>query len=80
MKIYGQGKPPAYPLENIVDFPVALFGGSLDVLGHPTDVDWLNQKLGETVVFYKTYYLGHMSFAIAKEMTWFAEDAVNLLN
>jgi hypothetical protein len=59
-----------------------LFGGSLDELGDPTDVEWLNSILApqNSVIYYHTYYLGHMSFAIAKDMSWFSVDAVYLLN
>jgi len=40
-KLYFQTTPPEYNLNNIVDFPIALFGGSLDELADPTDVQWL---------------------------------------
>jgi hypothetical protein len=60
--------------------PIALLGGSSDLLVSVTDVDWLNQQLGDNVVWYKQYSLGHMSFAIAKDMTWFKEDAMNIIN
>jgi len=44
-QIYGQTTPPAYNLQNIVDFPIAMFGGTEDELGDPTDVNWLNSIL-----------------------------------
>jgi len=31
------------------------------------------------VIFYNTYYLGHMSFAIGKDMSWFSVDAMHIL-
>jgi hypothetical protein len=40
----------------------------------------LAEALGENVVFQQEYLLDHFSFAIAKDMTWFSIDAVNLLN
>jgi hypothetical protein len=60
--------------------PIAIFGGNSDLLVSVTDVDWLNDELGETPVWYKQYPLGHMSFAIAKDMSWFKIDVLNLIN
>lgn len=76
--LYQQTTPPEYNLKNI-DFPIALFGGSLDELADPTDVEWLNEQLGSNVIFYHTYRLGHMSFAIAKDMSWFQVDAMTII-
>ena len=78
-KIYGTYEPPLVPLQNI-QIPVALFSGSLDGLADPTDVANLSAALGDKVVFQQEYELDHFSFAIAKDMTWFSTDAVNLLN
>ena len=79
MQKYGQATPPKYPLEAI-KVPTALFGGGEDELAAPADVDWLNGRLGSTVVFYKQYpQLGHLTFAIGKDMTFFQVDAMKLL-
>lgn len=43
------------------------------------DVDWLNQQLGDRVVYYAQYPMGHMSFAIAKDMSFFKVDAMALI-
>lgn len=53
----------------------------LDKLGDERDVDWLYDTIKDTapVVFYHQYYLGHASFAIAKDMSWFEVDVVYLL-
>jgi hypothetical protein len=32
-----------YPLRNIKNFPIALFGGSSDLLATKKDVDWLSE-------------------------------------
>ena len=77
-EIYGTFETPLVPLQNI-EIPVALFSGSLDGLADPTDVANLSATLGDKVVFQKEYLLDHFSFAIAKDMTWFSTDAVNLL-
>jgi hypothetical protein len=71
--------PPVYPLEKIKNIPIALFAGLGDELASPTDVDWLNEQIKDTVVFYHKYNLGHMSFAIAKDMSFFQIDAIGLL-
>ena len=77
---YGQDKPPHYDL-NAIDFPMALFGGTLDLLADPKDVDWTHSQLKKsTAIYYKQYYLGHMSFAIAKNMDFFTVDAMAILN
>ena len=46
----------------------------------PTDVEWLINQLSEPPVFYKQYPLGHMSFAIANDMSFFQVDTINLIN
>ena len=76
---YGQKTPPAYNL-SLLDFPIAIFGGKLDKLVDPKDVDWTYQQLQKTVIFYQQYELGHMSFAIARDMTWFTQDVMDILN
>ena len=55
--------------------------GTLDELSDPTDVDWLNATLGpKNVIFYHQYRLGHMSFAIAKDMSFFQVDAIEIID
>jgi len=71
MKKYGQAKPPNVPLENF-KVPVALINGTSDKLSTIADVAWLDQKISESVVYRGTYALGHASFGIAKDMTWFS--------
>ena len=33
--------PPEYPIQNI-KVPLGFFAGQIDILGDPTDVDWLS--------------------------------------
>jgi len=80
VEIYGQSTPPIYDLNNIINFPIALFGGSGDELADPTDVKWLAQNLNKNVIFYHTYNLDHMSFAIAKDMSFFQVDAMGIIS
>jgi len=57
--------------------PTALFSGDIDKLGDPVDVAWITKALGDNIVFAKEYHLDHFSFAIAKDMSFFTEDAVS---
>ena len=67
------------PLQDL-SIPVAIFSGSLDKLADPADVATLVQQLGSNVVFNQEYPLGHLSFGLAKDMTWFSNDVVNVVN
>ena len=57
-----------------------MLGGEKDLLADPKDVEWTYQQLKDITVFYHQYYLGHMSFAIAKDMSWFDVDVMAILN
>lgn len=77
---YGSSTPPEYPLDQIpTSIPIAMFAGRLDLLGNPTDVHWLKRQLGDRVVFFKEYELGHLSFSVAKDMSYWTRDAMKLL-
>jgi len=78
-KHYGQPTPPAYDL-SLLDFPLAILGGQQDQMADPEDVEWTAGQLKNTTIFYHQYYLGHMSFAIAKDMSWFDVDVLAILN
>jgi len=49
-------------------------------MADPKDVAWTYQQLKDTVIFFHEYYLGHMSFAIAKSMDWFTVDVMAMVN
>ena len=53
--------------------------GSDDKLANPTDAAWLRDQLGDNVVFYEEYKLGHLSFTMALDMSWFTNDIVPLI-
>eukprot|EP00347_Sterkiella_histriomuscorum_P012496 403368358 len=82
VQVYNSTLPPLYPLEDLKNIPIALLGGTLDELGSPTDVEWTYETLkpNGNVVFYGQYKLGHLSFAIAKDMTFFTVDTMQLIN
>lgn len=78
-KRYGSDSPPDYNLKAL-DFPIAMFGGSQDKMADPKDVEWTYNQLKDKVIFYHQYYLGHMSFAIAKSMDYFLVDVMAIVN
>ena len=79
-KKYGQDEPPEYDL-SLLEFPIAVFSGSKDVLADPKDVAWtVSQFPKSSVIFHHEYYLGHMSFGIAKDMSFFSVDLLSILN
>lgn len=74
---YGTVEPPSIPLENL-DVPVALFAGSYDKIATPDNVEWLNDQISDKVVHKAYYPLGHLSFALAKDMSYF-DDVLTLM-
>lgn len=76
---YGTYEPPLVPIQDF-NLPVAIFSGLFDKLADPTDVATLVQQLGSNVVFNNQYPLGHLSFALAKDMSWFSGDVVDVMN
>ena len=74
--LYHQIEPPEYDLNVIKDFPIMIIGGELDKLATPEDVKWLHEELDKNgnVIFYKIYpNMGHLSFMVAKDFSWFDE-------
>mmetsp|Transcript_15426 Transcript_15426/g.26089 ORF Transcript_15426/g.26089 Transcript_15426/m.26089 type:complete len:108 (+) Transcript_15426:1104-1427(+) len=57
--------------------------GAQDQLADSIDVAWTRDQIDKdrkNVVFYKEYLLGHMSFLIARDMSFFTEDVVAVVN
>merc|ERR1711935_473480 len=79
MKKYGQATPPDYDMKNL-KFPIAVMSGSDDKMANPTDVAWTVNQFKDQVIFNHQYEMGHMSFAIGKEMSWFTVDAMAIVN
>ena len=74
--LYHQIEPPEYDLSVIKDFPIMLIGGEFDNLGTPEDIKWLYNELAKnnSVVYYKILpNMGHLSFMVAKNFSWFDE-------
>lgn len=78
MKHYNQTTPPDYNL-SALDFPIGIWSGDIDPLAPPKDVAWVVQQLDDKLVFHKQYHLAHEGFAIAKDMTWFTKDVMDVL-
>ena len=78
-KLYGQDTPPIINLENISTVPIAMFVGTSDQLATVADNRQTKTQL-KTLVHYKEYPLGHMSFLIARDMSYFTTDVMNLLH
>ena len=81
MEVYGQTEAPEIDLTAVRGMKIAMFVGSLDRLATVEDNRELREKLegGANIVFYREYELGHLSFVLAKDMTWFKEDVVRIL-
>lgn len=67
-KHYGQKTPPGYSLSNIT-VPTALFYGSADLLGDPTDVQQLMDDLPDSTVVFQKEVTGfaHLDFTWGKD-------------
>lgn len=78
-KMYGSLEPPIIPLGDL-RVPVAMVQGSSDKLADELDVQWLYDQITDQVVYRQEYNLGHLSFSLAKDMTWFQEGVVGVIN
>ena len=81
--MYHQIEPPEYDLSIIKDFPIMLIGGEMDKLGTPEDIRWLNAELAknDNVIYYKILpNMGHLSFMVAKDFSWFDEPFQIIMN
>jgi hypothetical protein len=56
-----------------------MFVGTSDQLATVDDNQWAKTQLTKVLKFYKEYPLGHLSFMIAKDMSYF-KDVFNMLN
>ena len=80
MEVYGTAIPPAVPLDQL-SLPTGLFIGNYDKLATVADNEWLVTKLNpDTLIWNQTYELGHLSFTLAKDMSYFKKDVMNLVN
>ncbi len=59
--------------------PTALFVGTEDELATTTDNEWLHSQMGDNIIHYKEYPMGHLTFMVGKDIDWFFQDAMPLL-
>jgi len=69
-QIYGSKTPPIINLSNIKKVPIGLFVGTSDQLATVEDNRKAKTQLS-TLAFYQEYSMGHMSFMVAKDMSYF---------
>jgi len=67
------------PIDTISKVPVAMFQGKADKLADPEDAEWARDTIGADVFHYQEIEGGHMTFFIAKDMTWFTQDVMSIL-
>ena len=81
IEAYGTSTPPRIPLAEMKgSVPIAMFVGQKDELADTIDNEWAYSEMGsDVVVFYNEYNLGHLSFLVADDMSFFTVDALNLL-
>ncbi|CAI2370347.1 unnamed protein product [Moneuplotes crassus] len=70
---YGSDTPPEYEFSKVSGNKVAMFYGTADLLATPGDSLWLKEQLGSNAITFSEYKLGHMSFLLAKDMSFFDE-------
>jgi lysosomal acid lipase/cholesteryl ester hydrolase len=80
IRIYGSPTPPAIALNNIKGkVPIAMFVGTHDGLADPYDNQWAHGQMGSAVIFYHEYTLSHLSFMVARDMSFWTVDAMYLI-
>ncbi len=67
------------PIENISEVPVAIFTGIEDILADLEDARWTRDRIGDNIVHYEEIHAGHLSFLVGKDMTYFTEGVMDLL-
>lgn len=74
MRRYGKNTPKEYDLTGIGGVPIILCGGLKDKLTHIKDIQWLKNELNKTNSLYSYYeyeFMGHTSFMLNNDITWF---------
>jgi hypothetical protein len=56
-----------------------MFVGKGDELADTTDNQWAYGQMKNAVKFYKEYDMGHLTFMIAKDMSYLTTDVMNIL-
>jgi len=78
--MYGTPDAPLIPLNNIKGkVPIAMFVGTHDGLADPADNEWAYSQMGSAVIYYHEYNLSHLSFMVAKDMSFWTVDAMFMI-
>ncbi|CDW78774.1 ab-hydrolase associated lipase region family protein [Stylonychia lemnae] len=78
MQKYNQTVPPLIDITKISRVPIAMFVGNQDEAADAVDNEWAKTQL-KTLAFYQEYALGHSSFFVAKDFSFFTTDVMNVL-
>eukprot|EP00347_Sterkiella_histriomuscorum_P018552 403345077 len=76
-KRYNSPTPPEINIQGISKVPIAMFVGTKDELADSADNLWAKTQL-KTLAFYQEYALGHLTFMIGNDMSYF-NDVLNIL-
>jgi hypothetical protein len=57
-----------------------MFVGTEDELADDIDNEWARDTMVNGVKFYREYDLGHLSFMVAKDMSYLTTDVMNILH
>ncbi|CDW76275.1 ab-hydrolase associated lipase region family protein [Stylonychia lemnae] len=76
---YGQEKPPIIDISKISKVPIAMFSGTKDILSDIKSTRWAASQLTKSLVFNREYELGHSSFLVGKDYSFFTKDLMNLM-
>ena len=63
-----------------MNVPIAIFQGIEDKIADGKDALWTVDQLGDNVIHYEDIHANHNTFAIGKDMTYFSETVIGLLN
>jgi hypothetical protein len=84
LKRYGEKSPKQYDLSKIEGMNIIICAGKMDKLIHIEDIRWLRDQLKgkNNLKFYEFEYMGHLSFLLSNDITWFnfvLKDLYNIL-
>lgn len=71
-------KTDLIPIEDI-KIPIAMFEGKADKLADPIDAKWTADTIGKSIVHYQEIEGGHLTFMIAKDMSYWSNDVMSIL-
>lgn len=76
---YGSSVPPTIDISTIDGIPIAIFAGEKDLITKLEDTQWAMAQLTKSLVHYSVHDLGHVSYFIARDMSYFSIDVMDML-